>query len=29
MLRWTFEREDGEVWTGLIWLNIRTGGRLL
>jgi hypothetical protein len=22
-------RQDGVVWTGLIWLKIRTGGRLL
>jgi len=27
--RWIFRKWDGEAWTGLIWLRIRTGGGLL
>jgi hypothetical protein len=26
ILEWILEREDGVVWTGLIWLRIGTGG---
>jgi hypothetical protein len=26
--RWIFRKWDGEAWTGLIWLQIQTGGRL-
>jgi hypothetical protein len=29
ILKWILEREDGEVWTGLIWFRIGTSGRLL
>jgi hypothetical protein len=29
ILRWIFERLDGGVWTGSIWLRIGTGGGLL
>jgi hypothetical protein len=29
ILRWILEREDGVVWTGLIWLRIGTSGGLL
>jgi hypothetical protein len=29
ILIWIFETLDGEVWTGSIWLGIRTGGGLL
>ena len=29
ILRWIFRKWDVRVWTGLIWLRIRTGGRLL
>jgi hypothetical protein len=29
ILRWILEREDGVVWTGLVWLRIGTGGELL
>jgi hypothetical protein len=28
-LRWILEREDGVVWTGLVWLWIGTSGELL
>ena len=29
ILKWTFKKSDGEAWTGLIWLRIRTvGGHL-
>jgi hypothetical protein len=28
-LKWIFEKWDGEVVTGLIWLKIRTGGERL
>jgi hypothetical protein len=26
ILKWILEKSDGVVWTGLIWLRIRTGG---
>jgi hypothetical protein len=29
ILSWIFERQDGMVWTGLVWLRIGTGGELL
>jgi hypothetical protein len=29
MLRWNLEKEDGVIWTGLIWLRIGTIGGLL
>jgi hypothetical protein len=29
VLKWILERDDGLVWTGLIWLRIGTSGRLL
>jgi len=29
ILKWIFKKWDWEVWTGLIWLRIRTGGGLL
>jgi len=29
ILRWIFRKWDVEVWTGLSWLSIGTGGRLL
>ena len=31
ILEWIFKKQDGEgaAWTGLIWLRIETGGRLL
>jgi hypothetical protein len=29
ILRWVLEREVGVVWTGLVWLRIWTGGKLL
>jgi len=29
LLRWVFRKWYGEAWTGLIWLSIGTGGRLL
>jgi hypothetical protein len=29
MLKWIFKVQDGVVWIGLIWLRIRTSGRLL
>jgi hypothetical protein len=28
ILKWILERQDGMVWTGLIWLRIGTGGGL-
>jgi hypothetical protein len=28
ILKWVLERQDGVVWTGLIWLRIRTSGAL-
>jgi hypothetical protein len=28
-LGWILERWDGVMWTGLVWLRIRTGGELL
>jgi hypothetical protein len=28
-LKWMFKKWDGGAWTGLIWLRIGTGGRLL
>jgi hypothetical protein len=29
ILKWILERYDGMVWTGSIWLRMRTGGGLL
>jgi hypothetical protein len=29
ILKWIFERYDGEVWTRLIWLRIWTSGGFL
>jgi hypothetical protein len=29
ILKWTSEKDDGVLWTGLIWLRIGTGGGLL
>jgi hypothetical protein len=29
ILKWISERQDGVVWTGLIWLRIGTSGELL
>ena len=29
ILKCIYKKWDGEVWTGLIWFRIRTGGRLL
>jgi hypothetical protein len=29
ILKWIFKKWDGGAWTGLIWLRIVTGGRLL
>jgi hypothetical protein len=29
ILKWIFKKWDGGAWTGLIWLRIRTGDRLL
>jgi hypothetical protein len=29
ILKWTLERQDGVVWTGLVWLRIGTSGGLL
>jgi hypothetical protein len=29
ILKWMLEREDGVVWTGLIWLRIGTSGVFL
>jgi hypothetical protein len=29
ILGWRFERWDGMMWTGLVWLRIETGGELL
>jgi hypothetical protein len=29
ILKWILERQDGVVWTGLIWLSIGTSGGLL
>jgi hypothetical protein len=29
ILGWIFERWDGVMWTGLVWLRIGTGGELL
>jgi hypothetical protein len=28
-LKWILKRQDGRVWTGLIWFRIGTSGRLL
>jgi hypothetical protein len=29
ILRWNLERQDGAMWTGLVWLRIGTSGELL
>jgi hypothetical protein len=29
ILGWVFERCDGVMWTGLVWIKIGTGGELL
>jgi hypothetical protein len=29
ILKWIFERLDGQAWTGSIWFRIGTGGELL
>jgi hypothetical protein len=29
ILKWILERQNGVVWTGLIWLKIETSGGLL
>jgi len=29
ILKWIFQKWDGEAWTGLIWLRKGTGGRCL
>jgi len=29
ILKWIFNKWDGEAWTGSIWFRIRTGGELL
>jgi hypothetical protein len=29
ILKWIFKKWDGGAWTGLMWLRIGTGGRLL
>jgi hypothetical protein len=29
ILKWIFKEWDGETWTGLIWLRMQTGGRIL
>jgi hypothetical protein len=29
ILKWILERQDGMVWSGLVWLRIGTSGRLL
>jgi hypothetical protein len=29
ILGWILERWDGVMWTGLVWLRIGTGGKLL
>jgi hypothetical protein len=29
ILKWIFKKWDERAWTGLIWLRIGTGGRLL
>ena len=29
ILKWIFKEWDGGTWTGLIWLWMRTGGRIL
>jgi hypothetical protein len=29
ILKWIFKKWDGGSWTGMIWLRIGTGGRLL
>ena len=29
ILRWIFRKWNGEAWTGLIWLRMETGDRLL
>jgi hypothetical protein len=29
ILKWIIKKQDGVVWTGLIWLRIGTSGRLL
>jgi hypothetical protein len=27
--KWTLKKHNARAWTGLVWLRIRTGGRLL
>jgi len=29
ILKWILKKQDGEAWTGLIWLKIGTGGGCL
>ena len=29
ILKWMFNKWDGEGWTGLVWLRVRKGGLLL
>jgi len=29
ILKWIFKEWDGGTWTGLIWLRMQTGGRIL
>jgi hypothetical protein len=29
ILKWIFKEWDGGTWTGLIWLRMRTDGRIL
>jgi len=29
VLEWILEKQDGNVWTGCIWLRIWTSGRIL
>jgi hypothetical protein len=29
ILKWILERQDGVLWTGVVWLLIGAGGRLL
>jgi hypothetical protein len=27
--KWVFKTQHGRIWTGLVWINIETSGRLL